>query len=300
MKVFRWMEKSLTSNRAQNDTRGGRSIDGESTESILYTAPPGEMMKIVQEAGFYSWWMFDSSLGDWKDDVKVFANVADAVLLSDCKEEAAPYDGRLRLILKEEQLKAFQSLPSSDYNALAQVYDFEGAQHDDERWAMVVRHFVNDARYAVWTQELWQRINSARGTGVTCKAYLCHYDEVNPFGPWPNWSFPVAHHAVDLLATFGGLDDTVNVATKEAGRLLRGFWIKFINGEEPWPSDMIYGFGPEGKNSLIPAVEETDSTDTSRTATRRRQAQFQVLKSIGIDPLTRVWQQLLPTVGVDT
>ena len=300
MKIFDWMEKSLRSNRAHNDTRGGRSTDGESTASCLYTAPPEEMTKLVQEAGFYSWWMFDSSLGDWKDDLKVFANVVEAVLLSDCKDEAAPYDSRLRLIPKERQLAAFKSLPRPDYNELAEVYDFEGAQHDDEKWATVVRDFINDARCAVWTQELWHRINAARGTGVTCKAYLCHYDEVNPFGPWPNWSFPVAHHAVDLLAAFGGLDEMVNRATKEAGRLLRGFWINFINGEEPWPSDIIYGFGPDGKNGLICAAEVTDSTNRRGTTPRRRQAHFEVLKNIGIESLTRVWQQLLPTVGVDT
>ena len=275
-------------------------IDGESTKSLLYTAPPEEMMKIIQDAGFYSWWMFDSSMGDWKDDVKVFSNVAEAVLLSDCKDEAAHYDGRLRLIPREEQLKAFQSLSGSEYDAVAQVYDFEGAKHDKEKWATVVRDFVNDARYAMWTQELWHRINSATGTGVTCQAYLYHYDEVNPFAPWANWGYPIAHHAVDLLAAFGGFDETVNPATREAGRLLRGFWIDFINGGEPWPTDVIYGFGPAGKNGPIPAAKEIDSTDEGGTATRRRQAQFKVLKNIDIDSLTRVWIQLLPTLGVDT
>lgn len=308
-KVFRWIEQSLRSSRAQTRAPGAeRSIDVEGTEWLLRTAPPEDMIDVIQSVGFYSWWMFDSSLGNWTDDIKVFGNVEEAVLLSDCKDEGAPYDSRLRLRTKKEQINAFQSISGSEYAALANAYGFEAAQDDHEKWATVVRNFVNDARYALWTQELWRRINSAsdtstatgRGTGVTCKAYLCFYDEVNPFGPWPSLGYPVAHHAVDLLATFGGYDDKVNIATKEAGRLLRGKWIKFINGEEPWPSDMIYCIGPDGQNGPIPAAEELDLEDQSRSTTRRRQANFQVLKKIGIDSLTRIWQKLLPTVGVDS
>ena len=211
--------------------------------------------------------------------------------MSDCKEEGMPYDSRLRQRTKEEIIDAFQTLPEPEFTALTSAYGFETTQHDYEKCIRMATNFINDARFALWPQEIWNQINSAKG-----KAYLCHYDEVNPFGPWPTLGYPVAHHAVDLLAAFGGYDDEVNAATREAGRLLRGKWIDFINGEEPWASNVIYCIGPDGKNGPVPKAEELDLDSTT---TRRRQANFQILKKIGLDSLTRVWQHLLPTAGVD-
>lgn len=262
----------------------------QSHSKLLRKAPVQDIVKVLEESRSYSWWMFDAPMGDWKDDVKVFSNV-EAVLLSDCKEEGAIYDLRLRQTTKEKLLGAFQSLPAPEYTALLNAYGFDAAQDDYEKCVTMARLFVNDSRYALWTREIWSRINS-----VNRKAYLCYYDEVNPFRPWPTLGYPVAHHAVDLLAAFGGYDDEVNEATKEAGRLLRGKWINFINGEEPWASGTIYCIGPGGQNDLVPVAEELDLDET---LTRRRYATFQILKQIGLESLTKVWQQLLPTEGVD-
>jgi hypothetical protein len=68
--------------------------------------------------------MFDSPLGHWKDDVKVFGNL-EAVLLSDCKDEDTPCDSRLRRRTKEEIIDAFQSLHEPEFAALAGAYGFE-------------------------------------------------------------------------------------------------------------------------------------------------------------------------------
>lgn len=284
LKLLHFIEQALrsrsTHNSAANDWASGE---------LLRKAPVQDLVKIFQESKFYSWWMFEDLLGDWKDDVRVFSHV-DAVLLSDCRDEGVPYDQRLRQSTKEELLAAFQSLSEVERAALFDAYDFNAEQDDREKCNTMARDFVNDARYALWTREIWDRIKTING-----KAYLCQYDEVNPFGPWPHLGRPVAHHAVDLLAAFGGYDDVVNGATKEAGRVLRGKWIDFINGEEPWAPDMIYCIGPDGKNGPVPAEEPS----SNKTAVRRRTANFPILKQIGIDALTRVWQQLLPTDGVD-
>ena len=235
-KVLRFIELSLRLNRPQD------SVPSEQTGGgwLLRTAPAEEVVKIIQDAGIYSWWMFDSPLGHWKDNVRTFGNV-EAVLLSDCKEEGMPYDSRLRRRTKEEIIDAFQTLPEPEFVALASAYGFEATQREYEKCIRMTTTFINDARFALWPQEIWNQINSAKG-----KAYLRHYDEVNPFGPRPTLGYPVAHHAVDLLAASGGYDDEVNAATREAGRLLRGKWIEFINGEEPWASDVIYCIGPDG------------------------------------------------------
>lgn len=280
-RLLRSIEHALE-RTVSNDRTGG---------NLLRQAPAQDIVKILEEGRLFSWWMFDSSLTDWTDDVRVFSNV-EAVLLSDCKEESGLYDFSLLPMSKEELLNAFQTLPKPGYAALLNAYGLDKPPDDYETCLTLARNFINDARYALWTREIWSRINSARG-----KAYLCHYDEVNPFGSWPTRGYPIAHHCVDLFASFGGYDEVVNEATKKAGRLLRGQWINFINGEEPWPSDTIYCFGPDGQNGQVPAAEELD---VDETRTRRRQAAFKVLKQIGIKALTRVWQQLLPTTGVST
>lgn len=87
----------------------------------------------------------------------------------------------------------------------------------------------------------------------------------------------------------------MNAESREAGRLLRGKSIDFINGEEAWASDVIFCIGPDGKNSPVPKAEELD---LDKTTTRQRQANFQILKKIGLKSLTRVWQHLLPTAGM--
>ena len=284
-KLLQFIEHSLWSKVPQEHV-----TSQQSPGKLLREASVQDIVKVLEESKSYSWWMFDAPMGDWTNDVKVFSNV-EAVLLSDCKEEGAVYDPRLRQSTKEELLSAFQSLPASDYIALFNAYDFDVARDDYEKCVTMARLFVNDSRYAVWTHELWGRINSANR-----KAYLCYYDEVNPFRSWPTLGYPVAHHAVDLLAAFGGYDGEVNQATRKAGRLLRGNWINFINGEEPWPSDMICCVGPDGQNDLVPVTEDLD---LDRTSPKRRYAAFQVLKQIGLDNLIKVWQKLLPTEGLD-
>lgn len=283
--LLQFIEHSLRSKLPQNHV-----ASDQSPSKLLREAHVQDIVKVLEESKSYSWWMFDAPMGDWTDDIKVFGNV-EAVLLSDCKEEGAVYDLRLRQNTKEELLSAFKSLPLSDYSALFNAYGVDAAQDDYEKCVTMARLFINDSRYALWTHEIWCRLNSANG-----KAYLCHYDEVNPFKSWPTLGHPVAHHAVDLLAAFGGYDDEVNEATLEAGRLLRSKWINFINGEEPWASDLIRCIGPDGQNDLVPVAEELD---LDRTLPRRRVAAFQILKQIGLESLTKVWQKLLPTEGVD-
>ena len=284
-KLLQFIEHSLKSKAAQEH------FPSEQTPGkLLREAPVQDIVKVLEDSKSYSWWMFGAPMGDWMDDVEVFRNV-EAVLLSDCKEESAVYHPRLLQSTKEELLSPFQSLPLSDRTALFNAYDFDPAQDDYEKCITMARLFINDCRYTLWTHEIWGRLNSANR-----KAYLCYYDEVNPFRPWPTLGYPVAHHAVDLLAAFGGYDEVVNEATLEAGRLLRGKWIDFINGEEPWASDLICCIGPDGQNDLVPVAKELDS---DRTLPRRRYANFPILKQIGLESLTKVWQQLQPTEGVD-
>ncbi len=280
-----FIEHALRSTISQGDITTEQS-PGE----LLRRAPVQDIVKVLEESKSYSWWMFDAPMRDWTDDVEVFSNV-EAVLLSDCREEGAVYDLRLRQSTEEELLIAFQSLPLSDSTALYKAYGVDPVQDDYEKCVTMARLFVNDSRYALWTHEIWDRLNSANR-----KAYLCHYDEVNPFKSWPTLGYPVAHHAVDLLAAFGGYDDEVNEATREAGLLLRSKWINFINSEEPWASNLICCIGPDGQNDLVPRPE---ALDPDPTLPRRRYATFQVLKQIGLDSLTKVWQKLLPTEGVD-
>lgn len=177
LKLLRYIEHRLRSTGVQGPTTSERPY-GE----LLRAAPSQAIVKILEDAKFYSWWMFDAPLGDWKDDLKVFSNV-DAVLLSDCREEGIPYEFRLRESTKEELLHAFQSLSGPEYTALMKSYDLDATQADHGECVTMAKNFVNDARYALWTQEIWERLQPLKG-----KVYLCHYDEVNPFDHGQPWA----------------------------------------------------------------------------------------------------------------
>jgi len=98
--------------------------------------------------------------------------------------------------------------------------------------------FINDLRFALPIQrleELWKEEEKP--------VYRCLIDEANPWQPSSG-----AHHAVDLLLLFEGLDLSFAPAATRTGQAMREAWIKFVNMEEPWTnaSTTSYAFGPHG------------------------------------------------------
>lgn len=125
--------------------------------------------------------------------------------------------------------------------------------------------FINDARFAFPAHTISERWRKAAHGEV----YQCVIDEANP---WQASSR--AHHAVDLLLLFGGVDLSFNPAAEKTGSKLRESWITFIHGGSPWASSSIWGFGPLGRCGEV---------DEDEYKVRRRVHCFEHLGLLGSD-----------------
>ncbi|KAL1852572.1 hypothetical protein Plec18170_005703 [Paecilomyces lecythidis] len=121
---------------------------------------------------------------------------------------------------------------------------------------------VNDARYTLPVELISEKVQAAKKP-----VYRYVIDQPNPFQPSSR-----AHHAVDLLFLFGGVDLSHNPSAEAVGQEMRSRWIQFVNGEAPWPTEQRFAFGPLG---------ECKEIDEQQFAARRRVPQIKALKEAG-------------------
>lgn len=121
--------------------------------------------------------------------------------------------------------------------------------------------FINDARFS-WPIRKLSR--AWRADGLAVYGYVV--DQANP---WQASSR--AHHAVDLVLLFGGLDLSFNPAAVAVADEMRRRWIAFVNGEAPWSANTTFAFGPHGDCSEL---------DAGGFAARRRTVQMETLERV--------------------
>lgn len=121
---------------------------------------------------------------------------------------------------------------------------------------------VNDVRYTLPVEVITDKLRSADK-----RVFKYVVDQPNPWQPSSR-----AHHAVDLLLLFDGVDLSFNPAASAVGKEMRQRWIRFINGENPWSADRRFAFGPVG---------ECKELDEVQFAMRRRVEHCKVLKEAG-------------------
>jgi carboxylesterase type B len=140
--------------------------------------------------------------------------------------------------------------------------------------------FFNDIRFALPVELIAEKVAATGNQRV----YRYLVDEPNP------WQASArAHHAVDLIFLFGGVDMSHNPAAEAVGQEMRDRWIKFVNGEEPWSSFSStprrrFAFGPFGESREI---------DEKHFAARRRVAHFKALREAGPEVLVPIQMALL-------
>ena len=125
--------------------------------------------------------------------------------------------------------------------------------------------FLNDARFALPVDSIARRWRFGEK-----QVYQYVMDQANP---WQASSR--AHHAVDLILLFGGIDFSFNTAAVEAGNKFRQSWILFANGDRPWSTNQPYAFGPHGKCGVL---EEAEYSDRRRTRCYAYLRQMSALK----------------------
>jgi hypothetical protein len=123
--------------------------------------------------------------------------------------------------------------------------------------------FVNDARYALPVEIVADKLKAANK-----RVYKYVVDQPNPWQPSSR-----AHHAVDLLFLFAGVDLSFNPAAQAVGNAMRQRWIGFVSGEAPWPTDSRFAFGPLGESKEISEKE---------FAIRRRVEHCKMLREAGL------------------
>jgi carboxylesterase type B len=136
-----------------------------------------------------------------------------------------------------------------------------------------VLDFINDVKFSIPIDEIASRCRAVRKP-----LYQYLVDQSNPF----QYSAR-AHHAVDLLFLFGGIDTSFDKAAEKVGAEMRKRWIAFANGSNPWNSGKRFAFGPHGWTGEI---------DEDQFAARRRVRQCDLLKKVGLDAVGKVVAQL--------
>lgn len=132
--------------------------------------------------------------------------------------------------------------------------------------------FINDLRFVLpihRLEDLWKDVGKL--------VYRCMIDEANPWQPSSG-----AHHAVDLVVLFEGIDLSFAPAAERTGQAMREAWIKFVSTEEPWPnaSTTSYAFGPHG------SCKELEDWEVQ---SRRRVTQTNKLASMDTALLTKAF-----------
>ena len=228
-------------------------------------------------------WLWDEPyFKDWTDDKRVFGNLK-GLIIGDTHDEEMLWTGMFRRMTATKILSCFETKVNGIEagQKLAKVYGIDGLQEDHETARTAAMHFLADARFCAWPHQIAKNVNAAGG-----KAYQYYYDEPNPFMPKDK---AMAGHAVDLLGTFGGYDEEVNDETRRVGRMLRTKWIDFVNGEEPWQTDEVFVFGPDG---MTGAIDRDSNAAVHDLNARRRQAEIAVIREVGFKVVQEVWHSL--------
>lgn len=117
-------------------------------------------------------------------------------------------------------------------------------------------------------------IRAHRAAGSSAYEYL--FDQSNP---WDKTR--LAHHGCDLLYWFGSYD--FPPSETRVCEAMKWSFFSYVNGDEPWPKDKKYGFGPDGYTG------ELSEEDVER---RRRPEVYEIFDTIDIMELVELAEKI--------
>lgn len=252
-------------------------------QATLAKAPVSALAETVNHFDIFSLWFWDMPyFKDWRDNGKLFKNMK-SVMVGDCQDEGRTYAKTLTRFDAAGIIKCFDTKTHPGGMEIAKAYGMLELKNDDHACREAALNFLTDARFALPNQEMAEDINNA---GV--KAYQYYFDEVNPFQPKESAS---AHHAVDVFSVFGAYDADVNEGMRNVGKAFRKGLIDFANGDDPWSTDDVYMFGPNGTTGAAkrPPKAETNA----QVFSRRRHDKFRVLEKAGFEVIWEAWTNLI-------
>ncbi|KAI8718130.1 Carboxylic ester hydrolase [Fusarium sp. LHS14.1] len=225
-------------------------------KDTLHNGSADSLVQALVNCGVTSMWLQeDPDLDGWENR----AENVDGMMISDVEYESAIWKSGIDLLKTEEILEIIRGF-SQDAPKLEELYHIYPERPVSSRLGAL--DIINDARFAIPALEIserWRRNNK--------RVYQYIVDEANP---WQASSR--AHHAVDLIFLFGGIDLSLNPGADRVGKEMRQAWVTFMYGGSPWPESSIQAYGPYGN------VEELD---LQKYKARRRVHCFDYLQTMG-------------------
>lgn len=155
-----------------------------------------------------------------------------------------------------------EAFDSTGDSSLSSLYQIIPSRSTSTRLGAL--DFLNDERFVLPAENMHIQWQSA---GKSSFRFL-----VDQSNPWQSSSR--AHHAIDLLLLFRGIDLSFNPAADKVGQAMAASWIRFINGEDPWASGTRFTFGPFGGCKQI---------DEEEYAARRRAKHIDAVRKLGTE-----------------
>ncbi|POR33557.1 Carboxylic ester hydrolase [Tolypocladium paradoxum] len=223
----------------------------------LQDGPAESLVQALVDCGIVSLWLQqEPGLQDWQDRTEQ----VEALMVSDVEYESAIWRNGIEAMDANEAISIIRN-GSEHSEELEKLYHIHPNRPASLKYGVL--DFINDARFALPAFEISERWR--RGGREDIFQFIV--DEPNP---WQASSR--AHHAVDLLFLFGGIDLSFNRSATAVGFELREAWIEFARGGKPWPGSSIRAFGPHGR---------CEDLDPEGYAGRRRVRCFELLRRMG-------------------
>ncbi|KAH6867160.1 hypothetical protein B0T10DRAFT_502649, partial [Thelonectria olida] len=226
----------------------GDTLEDGSAESLVQALVNCEISTV--------WLQQEPSLEKWEEKV----GEVDALMISDTEYESAIWRNGIEEMSPADIINIIRECCGNS-SKLEELYHIHPDRPQSCRHGVL--DIINDTRFALPALEMAERWRKTDDK----KVYQYIVDEANP---WQASSR--AHHAVDLIFLFGGVDISFNPGAEAIGTKMREAWLTFIHGGSPWAQTSIQAFGPLGRYEEI---------DTTEYRARRRMGCFEYLRTLG-------------------
>ncbi|CAI7592893.1 unnamed protein product [Penicillium palitans] len=214
------------------------------------------LVQALRECNVNTMWIQgEPELSDWETKTEQ----VEEVMIGDVGYESVIWRNGVELLDGETIAAAFDSNEKWG-TRLQKMYQIVGDRPTAAKLGAL--DLVNDVRYTLPVEVITNKLRAANK-----RVFRYVIDQSNPWQPSSR-----AHHAVDLLFLFDGVDLSFNPAASAVGKEMRQRWIRFVNGDGPWSTNLRFAFGPLG---------ECREIDESQFAARRRVEHCKVLKEAG-------------------
>ncbi|KAK1994527.1 carboxylesterase [Colletotrichum falcatum] len=230
----------------------------------LGTAPAGKLVEALELSGIQSWFLqAEPALEGWQSKT----GVSERLMMGDVQNEAVIWREAVWAMDAAAIVDAFD-LAGRDREALKRAYNIHPGRPSSCKIGAL--DFINDYKFLLPAEDIARLFREA---GRPAYRYLV--DEPNPWQPSNG-----AHHAVDLLLLFGGVDLSFSPPASRTGERMREALVAFLHSQDPWDPGCYAGFGPYG------SFQELDGAGVG---CRRRMGAAEFLRGVSSQVLDKVF-----------